>query len=447
MRREIGWMSVSSGRWRFLAPALLLLAQPAQPVRAAMPEMPAGQLRVLLEAEAGARSDGNYDVRNGPDVTGASSSAGSRSTGRGGFNLNLSYTLRRLDFALEYSPFYEQDLNRREGTDSLSGLTHRLNLAANAALSERSSLHLSERLLSSPTFTLYGPTLTETVVAPRRGNELYQDFDSELDTNWTRRTVTFLGASQSLHRFADPALSNSRGVGGRAGLRFQLDAERNLEVKAEASSYRFTGLSSNVVEATAALAKIFGHGSALRLELGGFTASSQPAANRPSLRSSGIEGDLQLTHQRERLRWDGELRHGIAPGVGIGRPVGLDSAVVGVSTLGRRTTLGFSASAARSRDFANLAQLEPAAEQRSDRHDRRLVDFVAATLDASWSFADRGRLHGEVSRVWQTSSLAAFDNVSYNRYFLGIALALYKTGETPLHPASQGGLDVEPHTP
>jgi len=436
MRRQSGLLSRgSSGRWRFLAPALLLLAPTAPPAFAA------GQLRVLLEAEAGARSDGNYDVR---DTTGAAATTGSRSTGRGGFNLNLSYALRRLDLALEYSPFYEQDLNRREGTDSLSGLTHRLNLAANAALSERSRLHLSERLLSSPTFTLYGPTLGETVVAPRRGNELYQDFDSELDTDLTRRTAFFLGASESLHRFADPALSDSRGVGGRTGLRFQLDAERNLEIKAVASSFRFTGLTSDVVEATAALAKIFGHGSALRLELGGFAVRSQPAADRPSLTSNGVEGDFQLTHQRERLRWDGELRHGIAPGVGIGRPVVLDSAVVGVSTLGRRTTVGLSASAARSRDFANLAQLQSAEEQRSDR---RLVDFVAATLDASWSFADRGRLHGEVSRVWQTSSLAAFDNVSYNRYFLGIALAVYKTGETPLHPASQGGLDVEPHTP
>jgi hypothetical protein len=79
------------------------------------------------------------------------------------------------------------------------------------------------------------------------------------------------------------------------------------------------------------------------------------------------------------------------------------------------------------------------------------VDFAAGNFEASWSFGDRGRLHGGYSRIWQRSDLAGFGNVSYNRFFLGLALAIYSTGETPVIPGEQGvqqGVqNGEPHTP
>jgi hypothetical protein len=101
-----------------------------------------------------------------------------------------------------------------------------------------------------------------------------------------------------------------------------------------------------------------------------------------------------------------------------------------------------SGSAARSQDFENAA-----ARQTTGSSDRRLVDFVAGTVDASWSLADWARLHGGYSRIWQSSRIAAFDTVAYNRYFLGLAVEVYRTGEKPKKPSEQGGLNVEPHTP
>jgi hypothetical protein len=416
--------------------ALSLLAQPARA---------AGQLNVQLEAEAGVRNDGNYAQRTNPENpadTGVLSSR-QQSFGRGGFNLNLSYVLKRWQLAMVYNPFYEAGFKSRE----FAGLTHRLNLALAGNLSERTTLRLSERLLSTPTLELFGPTLGDTVVSPRKGRQLFQDFDAEIASNVTRRTVFFVGADQFIRSFEEPGLVDSRGVGGRTGLRFHLDEEREVELKAGAASYRFgPGRSANVALATVAYSKVFVRDSEVRLVLGGFSVTSQTGGNQRELRSQGLQGGLDLTHQRERFRYNASLHHGIAPGVGIGRPVVLDNVVLGVSTVGRRLTVGLSGSAARSQDFqgASAVSNRPTG---ANRGDRRLVDFVAGNLDASWSFADWGRLHGGYSRIWQSSRIAAFDTVAYNRYFLGLALAVYRTGERPENPAEQGGLNVKPHTP
>ena len=191
-----------------LVPALslllsLLIARPAQA---------AGQLNMQLEAEAGVRSDGNYAQRTTPvDPTGSEPlSSRQQSFGRGGFNLNLSYVLRRWELAMVYSPFYEAGFQNRD----FAGLTHRLNLSLSGNLSARTTLRLSERLLSSPTLELFGPTLGDTVVSPRTGRQLFQDFDAEIDSDLTRRTVLFLGADEFLRTFKEPGLVDSRGAGG-----------------------------------------------------------------------------------------------------------------------------------------------------------------------------------------------------------------------------------------
>jgi hypothetical protein len=434
-----------------LVPALSLLLSLLVTRPALAAGQLAGQLNIQLEAEAGVRSDGNYAQRTTPvDPTGSEPlSSRQQSFGRGGFNLNLSYVLRRWELALVYSPFYEAGFQNRD----FAGLTHRLNLSLSGNLSARTTLRLSERLLSSPTLELFGPTLGDTVVSPRTGRQLFQDFDAEIDSDLTRRTVLFLGADEFLRTFKEPGLVDSRGAGGRAGLRFHLDEERQVELKAGASSYAFgPGRSANVAVVTAAYSKVFERDSAVRLELGGFSVTSQGgqvgpvAGSQRELRSQGLQGVLDLTHERERFRYNASLRHGVAPGVGIGRPVVLDNLVLGVSTVGRRVTVGLSGSAARSQDFQNAVDRQTTAGS-GRSSDRRLVDFVAGNLDASWNFTDWGRLHGGYSRIWQSSRIAAFDTVAYNRYFLGLALQIYHTGEKPENPAEQGGLNVKPHTP
>jgi hypothetical protein len=448
VREKKGW-SMAGAEWLrlCLVPTLFLLARPTQ----------AGQLAVDLEAEAGVRNDGDFAERTA--ATGPTVPARPQSFWRGGINLNLSYLLRDWQLAMTYSPYYEAGFgggannaahNNGSANGDMAGLTHRLDIGLTGELSPRSTFHLSERLLSSPILDLFAPTLGDTVVTAREGRQTSQDSDAELAWTASRRTSVFVGANQFLRSFADPQLIDSRGVGGDTGLRFAVGPETGIEVKLGADEYDFgLGRKATVALATTSYSHLFARGSAVRVELGGFSVSAEAAATQRSLRSDGLEATLDVSRQRQRFRYDASFRHGIAPGVGVGRPVVLDNLVLGVSTVGRQITVGLSGSAARSQDFENAVDVGGSGGSGSlaVNPGRRLVDFVAGTLDVSWSFSQGGRLHGGYSRIWQSSQVAAFDTIAYNRYFLGLALAVYRTGGKPSSPAEQGGSNVQPHTP
>ncbi len=449
VREKKGWPMARAEWLRLcLVPVLFLLARP----------MRAGQLAVDLEAEAGLRNDGDLVERTA--ATGAAAPARPQSFWRGGFNLNLAYLRRDWQLAMTYSPYYESGFggvangagnggNKGSANADMAGLTHRLDLGLTGELSPRTTFHVSERLLSSPILDLFAPTLGDTVATPREGRQTSQDSDAELAWAAGRRTSVFVGANQFLRSFADPQLIDSRGVGGDTGLRFAVGPETGVEVKLGADEYDFgLGRKATVALATTSYSHLFARGSALRVELGGFSVAAEAAATQRSLRSDGLEATVDVSRQRQRFRYDASFRHGIAPGVGVGRPVVLDNLVLGVSTVGRQITVGLSGSAARSQDFENAVDVGgTAAGGLTASPGRRLVDFVAGTLDVSWSFSQGGRLHGGYSRIWQSSQVAAFDTISYNRYFLGLALAVYRTGGKPSSPAEQGGSNVQPHTP
>jgi hypothetical protein len=446
VREKKGWPRARAEWLRLcLVPALFLLARPAR----------AGQLAVDLEAEAGVRNDGDFAERN--TATSPAVPARPQSFLRGGFNLNLSYLLRRWQLAMTYSPYYETGFGgatNGSGNAEMAGVTHRLDLGLTGELSPRSTFHLSERLVSSPILDLFVPTLGEPVVTPREGRQTSQDSEAEFAWAADRRTSVFVGANQFLRSFADPQLIDSRGVGGDTGLRFAVGPETGVEVKLGADEYDFgLGRKATVALATTSYSHLFARGSALRLELGGFSVSAEAAAAQRSLRSQGLEATFDVSRQRERFRYDASFRHGVAPGVGIGRPVVLDNLVLGVSTLGRQITVGLTGSAARSQDFENAVDVAGTSGGSSGSGGmapspgHRLLDSVAATLDVSWTWSDGGRLHGGYSRIWQSSQVAAFDTIAYNRYFLGLALAVYRTGGKPSSPAEQGGSNVQPHTP
>ncbi|MEA2690846.1 MAG: hypothetical protein QOJ16_233 [Acidobacteriota bacterium] len=429
--------------WRLavLPLTLVLFAQPA---------LAAGQLRVLLEADAGVRSEGNYVPRNAPLNADGTLRSQSVLFGQGGFNLNLSYALPRLELALIYNPFYEGTLNHKD-TGTISGVSHRLSFGLTGQLSRRSVLRLSERLVSSPTLELFGPTLPDTVAVPRRGNQLIEETDAELDTDITRSVVFLVGGNAFVRNFDDPALENSRGAEGRTGLRFHIDEQRDAEIRAATAFYRLgAGRSAHVTTGTAGYRTTYARGNSLHLEIGGFTLSSQEVAGVPRQRQSGVQGLIDLSRQGQLYRWNASYSHGVSPGAGIGRPVVLDDAVLGVTTVGRRLNMGLSVNGARSNDFENRNRVTPLPVG-SAGNDRRLVDFAAGTFEASWSFGDRGRLHGSYSRIWQRSDLPGFGNLSYNRFFVGLALVIYSTGETPVIPGEQGvqqgAQNGEPHTP
>jgi hypothetical protein len=63
-----------------------------------------------------------------------------------------------------------------------------------------------------------------------------------------------------------------------------------------------------------------------------------------------------------------------------------------------------------------------------------LTEFAAGTLRLSWGFTPDLRLTGGYSRVWQRSRVQLFDDLSYDRYFIGLAFRIYRTGENPRAP-------------
>jgi hypothetical protein len=52
----------------------------------------------------------------------------------------------------------------------------------------------------------------------------------------------------------------------------------------------------------------------------------------------------------------------------------------------------------------------------------------------SWAVLPSLRLAGSYSRIWQSSRLEPFEDLSYDRYFLGLTFRIFSTGETPRQP-------------
>ncbi|MFL6237024.1 MAG: hypothetical protein ACJ76N_28095 [Thermoanaerobaculia bacterium] len=401
----------------------LLLAGPAQ-------AQPPGRLNVVLEGEAGARDDGNYQQGLG--------SQRSRTVGRAGFNLQLSYALERLSLALGYSPYYERTLDG----SGLSGTTHRLDFGLVGDLNRQLRLNVRENLISTPDIDLYAPVTTpETTVVARHGNQLSHLLDVSLDQTFNRRASVLLGVTHSLRRYQDANLYDSETLGGRLGAAFELARGSRVEAALGIAHYEYRQRgSSDVRTAGVAYATDLGRDNHLRIEAGAYSADStlRPiisqvdglAADRQN--DHGWRGGLQFARDQRLFHWSLGASHDISPGAGLGRAVTADNAFVGLSTaVGRRLTLGLDGNASRQRDL-------PHEGLAASGEGQVLTEFAAGTARAGWSFAPAFRLEGGYSRIWQRAHVAPFANLSYSRYYVNLAFRIYSSGETPLEPASLG---------
>jgi hypothetical protein len=390
----------------------------------------AGELRVLLEGVAGLRSDGNYlqSAEPVPTTSGEARQARQHTVARGGLNLDLGYHRPRLDFALGYSPTYEESLRNRD----LNGVTHRLRLGMTGNLSRRTTLSLSERLIASPNLELVAITPTdvpETMAVPRRGDELIHRADAGLTVEITPHTSYLLSVENMVRTFSAAGLVDSNTIGASAGFGFHRSERSEVQVLAGASRFDFRGVrTADVATGTIAYRRTTGRDSHFRIEGGAFTVTATDLATGiAEARRSGVRGEIGWNALRERWSWSAGYRHDVAPGIGLGRPVLVDDAFAGIGTVGRRASLGLDVNASRSRDLGTRIAVRP------------LTEFAAATLHASWAFTDWGRLDGGVSRIYQRARVPGFDNLSYSRFFLGVALRLYSRG-VAAGPPDQGGL-------
>jgi hypothetical protein len=403
----------------------LLLAVPAQ---AQQP----GRLNVVLEGEAGARDDGNYGLQQDQGLQ------QSRTVGRAGFNLQLSYALERLSLALGYSPYYERTLDG----SGLNGTTHRLDFGLVGDLNRRLRLNVRENLISTPDVDLYAPVTTpETTVVTRHGNQLSHLLDVSLDQTFSRHASMVLGVTHSLRRYEDPNLYDSETLGGRLGAAFELARGSRVEAALGVARYDYRQRgSSDVRTVGVAYGTDLGRDNHLRLEAGAYSEDStlRPVNGFTAVRESdtGWRGGLQFARDERLFHWSLGASHDISPGAGLGRAVTADNAFLGLSTaIGRRLTLGLDGNVSRQRDLPHQGVSEGPAGT-GDR--QTLTEFAAGTARAGWSFAPAFRLEGGYSRIWQRAQVAPFANLSYSRYYVNLAFRIYSSGETPLEPASLG---------
>ncbi len=390
-------------------------------------------LQVLLEAVAGVRSDGNY-LQSEP-LPSSDAAAQRQTLGRGGLNLDLDYRRPRLELALGYNPLYEESFRDK----TLDGVTHRLRLGLLGNLSRRTTLAVDERLIASPNLELVAIAPTDapqTIAVPRRGNELIQRADAGLTFEVTPHTSYFVTVDQTERTFSSAELSDSRTLGATAGVGFHPSERSEVQLLAGGSRYDFPGVrSADVGTAGLAYRREIGLDGHFRVEAGGFTVSTTDRAAGPGAvsdstepRRSGLRGSLAWSTVHTRWSWSAAYRHDVAPGVGLGRPILADDAFLGIGTLGRRVSVGLDLSGSRSHDLGPATDARP------------LTEFGAATARISWAFVNWARLDAGASRIYQRARVPGFDNLSYPRYFVGLAVRLYSRGVAVDFPPDQGGL-------
>ncbi|HET9226911.1 MAG TPA: hypothetical protein VFR31_09605 [Thermoanaerobaculia bacterium] len=412
---------------------LVLLAVPAS----------AGDLRVVLEAEGGVRNDGNYDRIETVDDPGLEGEP-EENLARAGFNLRLSYELPRWTLALGYFPSYEWMLDDPDA----NGTIHRLDLGLDGNLTRRLKMSVRERLLSSPGLDLYQPFLAaEPMALTRRGDQLTHALDMGLEQELSRRTVLLFGAGHTLNTFESDDLSDTETLLARFGVGFRPAEDRRFDLLATAGRYDFgerrvpvgpgavdlAGHESDIQTLGIGWQQPFFRDGRFRIEAGAFAVDSTQTAEE-----TGWRGALELARQLEVFGWSLGYRHDVSAGVGLGRATEVDNAFAGVSAnLGRRLFLGLDANLSR---HQGLADDDGVVLPEDD-----LVESAAGTARFSWGFSNVARLNGGWSRIWQESRVQPFEDLSYSRYFVGLALQVYRTGEEPRDPARQEEMeDDEP---
>ncbi len=420
------------------------------------PALEAGELRVELDAQAGLRNDGN--IRQTDLGAGDPLETEDESVARGGFDLKLSYGLPRLDLALTYSPAYERSLDDEE----LSGTSHRFELGLEGALTRRLKMRIRERLLKSPNLDLYVPLNTpEPVAVTERGDQLAHGLDVSFDHDLTRRTSLLIGAEHSLRTFETSNLFDTETLGGRLGWSFDITEDRRFEATATAGQFDFEERGEADVQTLGlSYGDAWGIGGRWSVEAGVFavdstrrralvalpdtsdTASDKVETEVVDVEESdtGWRGGLQVSQQRRLFGWNLGYRHDVSAGFGLGRATEADSLFAGISTtFGRRLTVGLDGNASRHRDLLDDdTELVPDPEEPIADVDDSLNEFAAGTLRFSWTIFQPLRLTGGYSRIWQESRVEPFEDLSYSRYFLGLAVRIFSIGETPNEPDLQG---------
>lgn len=413
---------------------LLLLAGPAG----------AGELRLVVEGEAGVTDSSYDDVDEGLQVDDY------ESIGRAALDLRLSYALQRLDLALAYSPAYERSLENSE----ISGLSHRLAFGLAGDLTRRLRLSIQERLHQTPDLDPYEPVASpETIALTQRGDQLAHSLDVSLNHAMTRRTSLSLGLAHGRRIYEEDSLFDSESLGARFGIGWSLTPDRRIDATAGLGRYEYENRNeADVRSLGVGYSREIGRDGQLSLNAG-YWSIDQTLLFGPlgeplevpveQEEETGWSGGLHLSHGGERLRWALGYSHDVSPGAGLGRAAEVDNVFAGLSTsVGRRWSFGLDANASRQEDLLGEAEVLDTGEGGVNGGPIVLRDvnteFLAGSARVGWNLGQFLRLTGGYTRVWQRARRGPFDDLSYDRVFLGLAVRIYDTGETPTEPALVG---------
>lgn len=419
----------------------------------------AGELRLTLDGEAGYRSDGNYG-----QVDLESEELRNEGVARVGADLRLSYVLPRVELALGYQPAYERSVDDSE----LDGIAQRLDLGLFAALSRRTSFSIRERLQASPNLDLYSPVDSpETIAVTERGDQLRHSLDASVSHGFTRRFSMNVGATHAARAYESSELFDSEALTARIGAGWALAADRRIGAAASAGRYDYDGRrETEVATFGVSYGQRVGRGGNFQIEAGLWQAESEveprpdplaPIDPTPgvdpdevgpddgvggpeSLEETGWRGGVSFSQARRQFSWSAGYSHDVSPGAGLGRAAEVDNAFLGVSTsIGRRLTIGLDGNASR--------QTEAIGSERGLEDDTAATRFVAGTARAGWQFTQSLRLTGGYSRIWQRSRIEPFDDLSYDRFFVGLAFRVFRFGEPPWEPGRLGEDRMEEDRP
>lgn len=413
----------------------------------------AGELRVVLEGQAGVTSDGNYGQVDQDDQ-----GQDYQSIGRAGFDLRLSYALERMNLALAYSPFYERNLDEEDdeettGRSRQSGTSHRLAFGLVGELTQRLTLSIQERLQKSPNLDLYQPVVSpDTIAVARRGDQLTHNLDVALSHALSRRSALTLGLNHGRRTYEESDLVDSESLGARVGASWDLARQRRIDAYAGLSHYDYeTDNKADVRLLGVGYARELGRDGQIRIEGGAWSVESRERfapggvtvepGTEEETEETGWRGGLQLSHGRERVRWSAGLSHDVSPGAGLGRAAEVDSLYLGLTTaLGRRWTFGVDGNASRQTDLGDRTFVDADGDGIDDFGNESFdTEFIAGSVRLGWNLAQTVRIDGGYSHIWQESEgTGPFEDLSYDRFFLGVAVRLFSTGETPKEPSRVG---------
>jgi hypothetical protein len=399
----------------------------------------AGELRFVLDGEAGVTDSTYDDVEEGVRVNDYESIA------RAALDLRLSYALQRLDLALSYSPAYERSLENSE----IAGTSHRLAFGLAGELTRRLTLSIQERLYQTPDLSPYEPVASpETIAVTQRGDHLVHGLDVSLSHALTRRTSLSLGLAHGRRIYEENDLFDSETLGAQFGAGWSLTPDRRIDATAGLARYEYENRNeADVRTLGVGFTREIGRDGQVSVD-GGYWSVEQTLRFGPvgeplempvDQEETGWRGGLHLSFGREVIRWAVGYSHDVSPGAGLGRAAEVDNLFAGISTsLGRSWSFGLDANASRQNDLLDLAGEGGEAVDVN-------TEFLAGTVRASWNLGQILRLTGGYTRVWQRARQTSFEDLSYDRLFLGFGVRIYDTGETPTEPALVGvSSDEEP---